>query len=144
MKHDTEIIQALELLFEPGDVFEIRVLEAERASYRRPHVESGYFDYEHRADVPRALAQIDKALGIYVTINPVNPALLARSANRLVVARRNQSAGNTDVLRRRWLFIDIDPVRPAGISATDAEKTLAFDRTMEVREGLVSMGWPSP
>ena len=144
MSHDTEIIRALELLFQPGDVFEIRVLDAERASYRRPHVESGYFDYEHRAEVPRALAEIATAAGVYTTINPVDPALLARAANRLVVARRNQSAGNADVLRRRWLFIDIDPVRPAGISATDAEKTLAFDRTMEMRGGLASMGWPQP
>ncbi len=144
MSHDTEIIRALELLFQPGDVFEIRVLDAERGSFRRPHVESGYFDYEHRAEVPRALAEIATAAGVYTTINPVDPALLARAANRLAVARRNQSAGNADVLRRRWLFIDIDPVRPAGISATDAEKTLAFDRTMEMRGGLASMGWPQP
>ena len=93
MSHDTEIIRALELLFQPGDVFEIRVLDAERASYRRPHVESGYFDYEHRADVPRAMAEIATAAGVYTTINPVDPALLARAANRLAVARRNQSAG---------------------------------------------------
>lgn len=144
MSHDTEILRALELLFQPGDVFETRVLDAERASYRHPHAESGYFDYEHRADVPRALAQIATAAGVYVTINPVAPALLARSANRLNTARRNETTGNADILHRRWLFIDIDPVRPAGISATDAEKSLAFDRTMEVREGLASMGWPQP
>ncbi|MBT5610105.1 MAG: AAA family ATPase, partial [Lentisphaerae bacterium] len=33
---------------------------------------------------------------------------------------------------------------PAGISATDAEKGLAFEKAMEVSEGLASMGWPEP
>jgi hypothetical protein len=135
---------ALRLLFQPGDVFEIRILDAERAGFRRPHVESGYFDYEHIADVPQTLAEITTAMGVYVTMNPVNPALLARSANRLKTARRNESTSDADIVCRRWLLIDIDPARPAGISATDAEKELAFDKAMEVSEGLVSMGWPEP
>ncbi len=138
------IAAALRLLFRPGDVFEIRVLDAERAGFRRPHVESGYFDYEHIGDVPQTLAEITTAMGVYITMNPVNPALLARSANRLKTARRNETTGDADIVCRRWLLVDIDPARPAGISATDAEKELAFEKGMEVSEGLASMGWPEP
>ncbi|MBT5608563.1 MAG: hypothetical protein HOJ57_21685, partial [Lentisphaerae bacterium] len=144
MDNADNITAALRLLFRPGDVFEIRVLDAERAGFRRPHVESGYFDYEHIDDVPQTLAEITTAMGVYVTMNPVNPALLARSANRLKTARRNETTSDTDIVCRRWLLIDIDPARPAGISATDAEKGLAFEKAMEVSEGLASMGWPEP
>jgi|APSaa5957512622_1039677.scaffolds.fasta_scaffold09548_2 hypothetical protein len=144
MDNSDMIITALKLLYQPGDVFEIRVLDAERPGYRRPHVESGYFDYEHIADVPQTVAEITTAMGVYVTMNPVNPALLARSANRLKIARRNESTGDSDIVCRRWLLIDIDPARPAGISATDAEKEPAFAKAMEVSEGLTSMGWSEP
>jgi hypothetical protein len=138
------IISALKLLYQSGDVFEIRVLDAERPGFRRPHIESGYFDYAHIDDVPQTLAEITTAMGVYITMNPVNPALLARSANRLKTARRNETTSDTDIVCRRWLLIDIDPARPAGISATDAEKELAFDKALEVSEGLASMGWPAP
>jgi hypothetical protein len=144
MDNSDAIISVLRLLYQPGDVFEIRVLDAERPGYRRPHIESGYFDYEHIADVPQTLAEITTAMGIYVTMNPVNPSLLARSANRLKTARRNETTSDVDIVCRRWLLVDIDPVRPAGISATDAEKALAFDKAREVGEGLRSMGWPTP
>jgi len=144
MDNSDAIISALKLLYQPGDVFEIRVLDAERPGFRRPHIESGYFDYAHIDDVPQTLAEITTAMGVYVTMNPVNPALLARSANRLKTARRNETTSDTDIVRRRWLLIDIDPARPAGISATDAEKELAFDKALEVSEGLASMGWPAP
>jgi hypothetical protein len=144
MDTNDAIISALKLLYQPGDVFEIRVLDAERPGFRRPHIESGYFDYAHIADVPQTLAEITTAMGVYITMNPVNPALLARSANRLKTARRNETTSDTDIVCRRWLLIDIDPARPAGISATDAEKELAFDKAMEVSEGLASMGWPTP
>lgn len=140
----TNIETSLRLLFEPGDVFEIRILDAERPGYRRPHIESGYFDYDHIADVPQTLAEITTAMGIYITMNPVNPALLARSANRLKTARRNDTTSDTDILRRRWFLIDIDPERPSGISATDTEKQLALEKAMEIRDGLTSMGWPQP
>ena len=42
-----KITEALRLWFQPGDVFEIRVLDAVTRAYFRPHIESGYFDYDH-------------------------------------------------------------------------------------------------
>src|SRR5688572_30528574 len=50
--------------------------------------------------------------GVYFQINPVRPDLATK-------------AKAADVLRRRWLFIDVDPVRAEGHKddpATDAEK----------------------
>ena len=55
MTDANEITHALRLWFQAGDVFEVRVLDAVSADYRREHIESGYFDYEHISAVPEAL-----------------------------------------------------------------------------------------
>lgn len=138
------IIAFLRLLFRSGDVFEVRALDAERPGYRRPHVESGYFDFEHIDVVPVALAEITAARGVYVTLNPVNPALLARAANRIRPVGQEPTTADADVPVRCWLPVDCDPVRPAGISATDAEHELAVAKANEVRDGMATLGWPEP
>jgi hypothetical protein len=58
--------------------------------------------------------------GIYITLNPTNPALLARSANRLQ-NRVQVTTSDSDIFARRWLLLDFDPVRPSGISSMDKE-----------------------
>src|SRR5207247_1842544 len=47
-----------------------------------------------------------------------------------------------DILKRRWLLIDFDPVRPTGISSTDAEHEAALKRAREVRAWLIEQGVP--
>ena len=138
------ITTALRTLFAPGDVFEIRILDAVSPNSNWQHVESGYFDYDHIDVVPNALANFKTYAGVYVTLNPVNPELLARANNRLKKARRGETTSDGDILCRRWMLIDVDPVRSAGISATDTEKAAAFDLAMECVTGLASMGWPKP
>ena len=109
-QNNKEIIKALKLFFQPRDVFEIRCLGAAIPGMRYPHTESGYFDYEHIDSVPKELAKIE-ARGVYFTPNPVNPALLARAANRIKPAGKNESTADTDILCRRWILIDCDAVR---------------------------------
>ena len=58
MTDANEITHALRLWFQAGDVFEVRVLDAVSADYRREHIESGYFDYEHISAVPEALKRL--------------------------------------------------------------------------------------
>src|SRR5207249_4472997 len=45
--------------------------------------------------------------------------------------------------RRRWLPIDIDPVRPAGISSTDQEHDAATRLAHKISADLQAEGWPS-
>lgn len=144
MENKETIITALRTLFEPGDVFEIRILDAVLPNSNWPHIESGYFDYDHIETVPNALANFKTYGGVYVTLNPVNPDLLARANNRFRKARSRETTSDQDILRRRWLLIDIDPVRPAGISATDAEHNLSFDTAMKITGELASRGFPRP
>ena len=143
--HDRgQTLAFLSLVYQPGDVFEVRVLGAERPGYRRPHVESGYFDHAHLAQVPAALADLTTATGVYVIPNPVYPALLARAANRIRPVGQEPTTSDADILVRRWLPVDCDPVRPAGIAATDDEHALALAKAAALRTDLAHRGWPEP
>ena len=144
MTDANEIIHALRLWFQAGDVFEVRVLDAVSADYRREHIESGYFDYEHISAVPEALKRLLSFRGVYVTVNPVNPDLLARAVNRLRPAGRNPTTADTDIVRRRWLLIDCDPRRASGVSSSNLEHDFALAKAREIRDGLSSLGWPKP
>jgi hypothetical protein len=143
LRHDRdEILRTCQALFAPGQVAELRALDAVTREWRRPHTVSGYFDDWDKL----AAAALDiRARGIYVTLNPVNPALLARALNRLRDINSGEPAtGDGDIVARRWLPIDCDPVRPTGISATDAEHDLALARAREIRAYLQAQGWPEP
>jgi hypothetical protein len=142
-QNNEEIIKALKLFFQFGDVFEIRCLGATVPGMRYPHTEAGYFDYDHIDSVPKELEKIE-AKGIYFTPNPVNPALLARAANRIKPAGKNESTADSDILCRRWLLIDCDAVRPSGISASNEEHEAALYKAIEISDGLSSMGIPEP
>ena len=114
------------------------------ADYRREHIESGYFDYEHISAVPEALKRLLSFRGVYVTVNPVNPDLLARAVNRLRPAGRNPTTADTDIVRRRWLLIDCDPRRASGVSSSNSEHESALAKAREIRDGLSSLGWADP
>jgi hypothetical protein len=124
------------LLWQPGDVREVRI-----PGYRRSAA-SGYFD--DPALLARAAAAFDGQPNIYLTLNPLAPALLARVANRIKPAQRNTTA-DPDIIERRWLLVDIDPKRPAGISSTDAEREAAHEMARAIVLHLRdSAGWPMP
>jgi P4 family phage/plasmid primase-like protien len=139
-----EIGRTLGVLTEPGQTFEVRILEAQRAGYQYPLTMTGCFD--NPALLPSTLrsAMLSGAKGFYITLNPVDPVLLARSHSHLRVARRGETTADANILRRRWLLVDCDPVRPSGLSATDPEKSAAEERALAVRETLRSAGWPEP
>jgi hypothetical protein len=135
---EAEIRRAFGLLHGPSEVFEIRALGG---NLRRTL--SGYFD-DHAKAASAALDCVRRgAEGVYLTLNPINPALLARSRNRLIEAQRNASTADKDVPRRRWLLIDLDPVRPSGVSSTDEEHRDALDKAREIGAWLQRCGFPN-
>src|SRR5215212_2198073 len=129
--------RAVEILSEPGAVVELRALKQ-----RGGAVAGGYFD--NPGALARQAAKLDEqGYTAYVTLNPAKPALLARASNR-VERGRAEKTSDKDVVRRRWLLVDADPVLPAGISATNAEKEEAFRRAREVYGYLRGRDWPEP
>jgi hypothetical protein len=144
MPDRTAILDALHRILAPGQVTELRALGVVTPKFRRPHTVSGYFDDMTKlADEACALEQYAK--GVYFTPNPVNPALLARAVNRVrIMDDRDPTTSDADIACRRWLLIDIDPVRPAGISASDEEHQAALDKARVIRDTLRRDGWPAP
>jgi len=134
-----------EAFFRPGEVVEIRAIDVEGAGPwkgRARGTVSGYFnDAEAFA---QAAAALDKAQakGVYFTINPCNPALLARANNRLVANPKNTTQ-DKDIICLRWLPIDLDPRRPSGISATGEEVQAAVDLGQQIASWMEGeVGFP--
>ena len=128
-------LEGLRLLGRHGGIIEIRLLRTKKGTV------SGYFDNLERA--AQAVTRWDGIATIYATANPVNPTLLARADNRLKEYARITTS-DADVLRRAWFPVDLDPVRPAGISATDAEVAAAITRRNELVAFLSNLDFPAP
>jgi len=137
----TEIRRALATLFPAGGVIELRAL-ADHA------IHSGYFDDPGAlAEKAANLDTLPDVAGVYVTLNPVDPALLSRRANRVKMnlGRKDLTTSDADILCRRWLPLDFDPVRPSGVSSTDGEHGAALARAAGVAAFLGrEQGWPDP
>lgn len=127
-----EVLRALALLLDPKRPHELRAL---------PNGKSR-FVLADRPDAAikacRELHRLPRNRGVYFTLNPL--------AGDFAPGCRS-SAGDRDVTRRRWLLIDVDPVKAEGQqdqSATDAEHEQALATAAEVAEHLTGLGWPEP
>jgi hypothetical protein len=129
-----------DLLKKPGDVTELRILGVSGNSpawigFAKGTV-TGLFD--NHADLCAALAAINKVRygGVYFTPQVIDPRLIGRAFNRLVAAQKTTS--DPDVLSYRFLLIDLDPVRPSGISSSDSELDAALKLRNEVASPIAS------
>lgn len=124
-----------------AEVVELRALHVSNGN-GRPHTVSGY--YSDPVAMARDAASLNgAAAGIYVTLDRIDPRLLSRSDNRLTPYPK-ATTSDEQVERRLWLKVDLDPVRPSGISASDAEKAAAEALARRVRDDLAGAGWPTP
>lgn len=131
-----DVERTFSLLHASSEVVELRALNTPRATV------SGYFN--NLADFLAAVERWNgHAAGVYATLNSLDEALLARSAN---IEHEYAKATTTDreIVRRRRVLIDADPVRPSRISSTDAEHEAALVRAQEIRAFLAERGWPAP
>jgi putative DNA primase/helicase len=143
-----EIRRTHKLLISPDQIIEVRALEAtikgDRPPYNKPRVIAGWFDNVEA--IISSLKQIESATGIYITINPCQPALLARANNRF--KDKNVTATNDkQIVARQWLLLDVDPDREGGITGiptNNAEHQIALDFVQDVCSTLSSEGWPEP
>jgi hypothetical protein len=132
-----EVIRAIKLFHYPGDVIEIRI-----PTQQKSRTISGYFDDpEKLADAIETPPTWNMA-GFYFTPNEINRVLLARSVNRLQDYAPHTTS-DADVTRLKWMLIDFDVRRPAGISSTDDEHDAAIMKAREAMRTLMEdQGWP--
>lgn len=138
-----------DIFFKPGEVTEIRALgctgkNKSWSGFARGVV-YGYFNEAKTFDAAAGALETAEPKGIYFVLNPVNPDLLARAANRLKAADdRGPTTSDRDVLCLRWLYIDIDPKRPSGISSTDEELAGAIELRNKISKWLKKRGLSQP
>lgn len=135
-----KLSRALATLFPDGGVVELRALTDHS-------VHSGYFDdFDLLTEKAGSLDGIPDVAGIYVTLNTVNPALLSRRSNRMKMnlGYKVPTTSDADILCRRWFPIDLDPVRPSGVSSTNEEHEAAIFRAGQVAAWLTEQGFPEP
>ncbi|MFN3649734.1 MAG: hypothetical protein ACK47B_09135 [Armatimonadota bacterium] len=131
-----EVERAIRLLFPEDHVVELRCPKTPNGCV------SGYYDDGDSLHYD-ACQWSGRAESVYVTLNPVREDLLARACNRAKGYSKHTTA-DKDILRRRWLLVDFDAVRPAGISSNDEEHEAALERARACRDWLHSLDWPAP
>jgi len=133
------LLRTVEVLFQPSAVVELR-------AFRGRETVSGYYA-DHVALAREARKLDERDYTVYVTLNEVDPALLARASNRKRKVYRELTTSDGDIVHRRWLPLDLDPARPSGVSATDAEKRAAKERALQLWDFLSEAGrsrsWPT-
>lgn len=132
-----EVKKTIDALKPNHQLFEIRILGADKRK-----VLSGYF-----TDADALIEAFDKVdlrgTNIYITLNAINSALYSRIQHDRFVANTNTTS-DTEVDSYQWLFIDLDPVRPANISSSDEELLAAEQLKWKIKKHLAELGFPDP
>ena len=135
-----EIERSLNLLFQPDETVELRCVG------NGPTVNGFYRDFDKLANDACTLnADFSPMQNTHICLNPVKPELYGRRANQFGRAGKGEGVEDVDVVCRRWLLIDIDVVRPQGVSATESQKRAAEMTAKAVYDYLVNeLRLPAP
>lgn len=134
---ESKLRKAIQILKNPGELFEVRIISN---SKKAPI--SGYFT---DADtLLKAFTKVDlRGRNVYITLNELNDVLYSREQHDRFV-QGAVSTNDTDVLRYRWFFIDLDPERISGVSSTDEQLRKARLMMAAVEEYLTGIGFSEP
>jgi hypothetical protein len=129
-----QLAQTFSLFVPAGSVGELRAPKI--GKYKQ--TDSGCFESDHVDDFLDAVKQCAalNPSAIYMTLNPIDPALLARAVNRGKFPA-NETTSDEDIVRRRWILADFDAKRPAGISSTNTQHEAAIERATGCRDLLL-------
>ena len=134
-----ETRRAIELLQAPGEVFEVRVI----GTASRKDIISGYFQ-----DADTLFQKFDtidlRKRNVYITLGEVREECFSRSQCERFEKNPAVTTNDNDIIAYRWLFVDLDPVRPTGISSSDEQLKCAEELRNKVYEYLQGLGFPEP
>lgn len=129
------VVATLRHFHAPGDLIEVRT-------------KSQVF---HTKDVEKAADMAESLNGkcdVWHLLNTLPENYLEERKCRIDdpgnATKSSNAAGNKDIVHRRCLLLDFDPVRERDIASTDAEMQSAVTRAEAVAQALIVKGYPRP
>ena len=119
-----------------GNMVEVRILG--KFQY------SGYFK-----SVENLIKEITPYAGmdneqVYFTLNEINPDCYGRQQCEKIVKSPKTTTTDTDIVSRKTVLIDFDPVRATGVNSSDEEFELAHKKAQVVFRYLREQGFSEP
>lgn len=130
-----KIKEALEHLHKEGQLFEVRILKGKT-------IISGYFT---SSDVLlNEFNKVDlRGANVFYTLHRIDESCYSREQHDCFRQVKTTTSDN-DIVAYQWLLVDLDPVRRTGISSTDAELRMAYERGEQITKYLREIGFPAP
>lgn len=117
-------------------LFEARIIKGKK----NPMV--GYFK-----DVSVMIEQLRRqdlrGTNVYMVLNEINDACYSKKAKDKFLMGE-QSTTDKEVVGRQWILIDLDPVRPSGVSASNDEIAKAKKKAQKIYTYLSKQGFTDP
>jgi len=136
--NETELRKALSVM-QGNSLFEIRALK------KNPkRTLSGYFRDVDTAVNALMSNNLDlRGFNVYMSLNEIKPECYDRSQRDHIMIP--EVTTNDDVIiGYNWLFIDLDPVRPADLSSTDEQISKSKTKARKILAYLKSIGFEDP
>lgn len=102
---------------------------------------SGYFTDAQSA--VNAMHSFEDA-GIYAPINEIKESCYGRTQHDMIIQSPKSTTNDSDIARRRWILIDLDPTRPSDTNSSEGEKVAAYRKCREVYRFLRDEGFYAP
>lgn len=134
---ESALREALAVLKQPGELFEIRILAGKN------YTMSGYFTDSEIAVEAMKTTPVWKGSQIYYTINRILPECFSREQHNCFVEGAATTA-DCDISDITTLLIDCDPKRRTGISSTEEEKAAARAVAQKAVSFTREKDWPEP
>lgn len=136
--NEVELRKTLSIM-QGTSLFEIRALK------KNPkRTLSGYFKDVDTAVRALTDSSIDlRGFNVYMSLNEIKPECYDRSQrNKMMVP---EVTTNDDVITSyKWLFVDLDPVRPTDLSSTNEQLIKAKDKAKKILAYLRRIGFEEP
>lgn len=135
--NEKEIKNAINMMKDLGDLFEIRIIQG-KTTY------SGYF-----VDADKAINELRRmnltGCNVFITLQQINSACYSRKQHdTFIKIFREPTTSDINITDYKWLLIDLDPERPAGISSSNEELKEAKITAQRVCSWLSDQGFEEP
>ena len=136
---EKEIRKTIKILKPDSQLFEVRIIGTQGGQKK---IISGYFTSTDT--LIKEFDNVDvRGRNIYITLNEINPACYSREQHDKFL-QTSQTTSDSEITRYQWLFIDLDPIRPTGISSTNEELKYAEELLDPVQKYLAGWGFSKP